>query len=95
MNLSSQLAFIVLACLALDVYNDQRAQPAQPVEPPPIRIEVGPGKAVTVTIPAISKDDLNGILATFFTRDHPEVKQRLQSKLAEASDLTLVLTSKR
>lgn len=85
---------ILASMLALACF----AQPAGKVEPPPVRIFVGPGKAVTVTVPAIAKDDLVNIVSGFFSQRTPEnleVKRKLQAVFGQSTDLTFVLTTKR
>jgi hypothetical protein len=67
---------------------------AWPLQLPPIKVEVGTGKTLTITVTRMAKDQLIDIVATFFARDRKSVKADLESKFQEASEVTLVLTSK-
>ncbi len=85
----SSLKILVLAFLAFACF----CQPA--TDSSPIQILVGPGKEVTVTIPNIKRENLESILSTFFGREKPEATKKMHAALDQASEITIILTSKR
>lgn len=63
-------------------------------EESPVRIFVGPGKDLTITIPNLAKPQLSEALATFLARDKGN-PDKVKRALGEASEITLALTTKR
>ena len=59
----------------------------------PIRIVVGEGNRLTVTVPDMDKADLIDVVASLVARERQEVEARFRQLLAEAPAITLVVTS--
>ncbi len=60
----------------------------------PVRIEVGPGKEVVVTVPCISSKDLQEIIAGFLSGGDDKVREKIFEVVRRSSGVTLVLTTK-
>jgi hypothetical protein len=61
--------------------------------PEPIQVSIGKGKELTVKVPNIAKDDLAGIISTFFSRGDREAEKKFNGLLSESPSLTLILTT--
>jgi hypothetical protein len=60
----------------------------------PIRVEVGPGKEVKVTVPNVSKENIRDILSALFSKGDEKAEARFREVFKDSSNLTLVITSK-
>ncbi len=63
--------------------------------PTPVRIEIGPRKAVTITVPTIRRSDLQSVIVDFFARGNEVSKRDLERAFSQGGDLTLVMTTTR
>lgn len=78
--------FLILAVAAM----------AQPIaEDRSIRVDVGSGPTVTVTVPNIRKEDVADVLSVFFSRGDESAKAQFQKILGSAKQVTLILESQR
>lgn len=66
---------------------------AEAPAPPPITIDVGPGKELRVTVPHVNKDDLVDIVSSFFTKDDQQARAKFKSLVGQSSQLTFILTT--
>lgn len=68
--------------------------PARAQAPETITVTVGEHKAVTVTIPNVSKTDLVDLTSAFFGKGDEAAKAKFQKLFGDASSITLVLSTK-
>ncbi len=78
----------ILTCAFLLLFSAQSTQE-------PIRVVIGKGKSLTVTIPNIEKEDLRDILSTFFSRGDEQAEKKFKSLFKESQSLTVILTTER
>lgn len=60
----------------------------------PLQVEVGDTKELTVTLPALTREDMEALIWTFLLRQPDRVREYSQV-VQGAKELTLVLTTKR
>jgi hypothetical protein len=78
------ILLLALSCFAI---------PGMPQDVEPIRIEVGAGPSLKVTIPNVAKGDVTVVLSTFFSRGDEKAKKRFTELIGRAKSVTLVVTT--
>jgi hypothetical protein len=60
----------------------------------PVEVVVGPEKDIIVRVGCVQRDDVVGIVSTFFSRGDKDTKAKFDAVLAKSGEVTLEITTR-